>query len=207
MKPRLHLFIISVVSTLCFSSCNKIDTAGPTIADGKIVDATTGAGIPNATALLMRKTSGSVSSIDRTQMETQITDANGHFHFEFDAEGGFTYTVEGSAIHYEEVSEGGRLTSGRKNENMKVSISPKAYLFIKLINEAPLDTKDIVISGYFNPQITLPHYSKDSFFYRDALGNKENIVNFITNTVDGKKTEQYKLICPALDTTEITLKY
>jgi hypothetical protein len=202
-----RLFIGLVCFTiLCFSSCDKSDGTGTTIADGKIVDATTGAGIPNATALLMRKKGGTVGSMDRTQIKTQATDANGHFHFEFDAEGGFTYTVEGSAMHYEEVSEGGRLTAGRKNENLKVNIKPLAYLFIKLINEPPLDKTGIYISGVFNPTISLPQFSRDSTFIR-STPNATNTVSLRTTTSSGQELKQFQVFCPALDTTEIILKY
>jgi hypothetical protein len=207
MKPALSLFFVTVFSVLCFSSCDKVDKPGPTVADGQIVDATTGKGIPNATVLLIRKTSGSVSAIDATQMETQVTDANGHFHFEFNAEGGFFYRIDANAMHYEEQSEGRSITSGQKNGNMKVSIKPLAYLLIKLINEPPLDKKGIYINGPFNPTIELIQFASDTAFYRAVPGNKENGVALKTRTTTGDSVLRYDVFCPALDTSEVVFKY
>jgi hypothetical protein len=207
MKPILYLFSLAIISISCFSGCNKGDSDGPTTADGHIIDATTGNGIGGAKAIIVRRKKASMTALDATQIASQVTDANGHFHFEFDGEESYGYTVVGSAGHYSDQSEGGYVRPGRKNKDLKVSLSPRAYLFIKLINKPPIDKKDVFVSGYFNPTISLPNYGGDTAFYRAPRGNKENIVSLVTTTAAGQEIKHYNIYCPALDTTEITLEY
>jgi hypothetical protein len=206
MKSSSHIFLFGILSALCFASCNKGDSNGPTTADGHIIDATTGKGIGGARAIIVRKKTASMTALDATQISSQTTDANGHFHFEFDAEEGYGYTVVGSAGHYGDQSEGGYIQPGKKNKDLKVSLSPNAYLFINLINSQPIDKKGVFISG-FNPTISLPQFDGDTFFYRTTRGNMENQVNLVTTTTAGQEVKHYKVYCPALDTTEVTLEY
>lgn len=110
-------------------------------------------------------------------------------------------------MHYEEDSEGGSLTSGTKNENLKVKLSPKAYLLIKLINEPPRDPKDVYINGPFNPTIAIGGFTSDTVFFRAVPGNKENGVALETRTTAGDSVVRYDIFCPALDTTEVVFKY
>jgi hypothetical protein len=207
MKPALYLFLFGILSSFFFSGCNKGDSDGPTTAGGHIIDATTGKGIARAKAIIVRRKKASMTALDATQIVSQVTDVNGHFHFEFDAEEAYGYTVVGSAGHYSDQSEGGYVRPGRKNKDLKVSLAPRAYLYIKLTNTPPLDKKGVVISGSFNPTIGLPQYDGDTFFVRSTVGNRENLVNLVTRTINGEEVKQYNIYCPALDTTEVTLEY
>jgi hypothetical protein len=207
MKPILCLFSLAIISISCFSGCNKGDSDGPTTADGHIIDATTGKGIGGAKAIIVRRKKASMTALDATQIASQVTDANGHFHFEFDGEESYGYTVVGSAIYHAEDSEGGHIIPGKNNKDIKVKITPLGYLQIKLKNEPPSDTVAVYIYGSFNPTIVLAKYSGDTTFFRQVLGNTNSSVVLETRSSSGEAINKYSIFSPALDTVDITLKY
>ncbi|MGZ5242414.1 MAG: hypothetical protein ACXWD4_00705 [Bacteroidia bacterium] len=182
-------------------SCKKY--SGPTTAQGQVVDETTGKGIPNAEVWLMRD-KGS-SAMARTHMETQNTDENGNFSFTIETESDYSYFLDASAEHYYTDAEGGYITAGEKNENMKVKIKPKGYIKFIVTNDSFKVRREVSIFGHFNSDIHIS--SNDTIVFRDVLGNNKIPIVICFRDSGLASYQHTSVYVPALDTVEYTIKY
>lgn len=137
MKSQLLFSLLLFIC--CAASCDKKSDLEKVSTDGIIIDANSEAPIPFAKVYLMSTTSIFFSSFgDWDIMDSLITDENGVFRFDFkisdDIERLGFYIQKEHYFDYQHVKD---IDLPQIKEGVSLYLSPKSYLEIRVLDEAP----------------------------------------------------------------------
>lgn len=204
------LYFFALLITVC-ASCSCSKDSGPTLVEGKVIDKTTGNPVAGATVQLKKRSPDSpVYYMGGIVIDTYISNNDGTFAFNFEAESNYEYHVEahGHIIengNYAEVEK-----KGRKNKDLIINILPKAYLKIYVKNVTK-KYNYFSCGSSFHEQMggEFIGYDVDTFAVGTVNGNNDD--NIIWGTRDSLENYGYDSIIskyfPAYDTSIYYITY
>jgi hypothetical protein len=207
MNAWLRIYSILFLPLLLFSCKQPRD--GQTTSQGQVRDLHTGAAVANATVSLMRNKVSS-SSAAYSFVQSWQADENGNFEFGFEGDEDYSYVLMASTPlgYYTPWNNAPRLTSGRKNKELKVPAQAPAWVRVNLVDESPLGTIRFSIWG-FKDDFYGPIYPiADTSFVKRVDGGIESSIHYAINNASGNAPIHHVSVSPnALDTTSITIQF
>lgn len=215
MKNKPFVFLLAVLVTVLFSSCQK---QGPTTVEGRVVDKNnTLKGVSGAIVYLYEANGdtpdggifggGSVGKL----LKQTTSASDGTYGFGFDAQKKHYYTVSAEHPECETCASDYCYVSvdkpGRKNKGVNIPLYTYGYARVHIKNIHPFDQFD-----YFN----MNNYSFKRPLYGISIDTtiKIKLISSITNNISCFVTKNniqntfiISIYCPPFDTTDFSINY
>ncbi len=213
MKMKTFLSVAIATSLLSFNSCKKEkENEGQTKVHGQILEKGSGKPIAGATVQLIENDYYTYN-IEETIVQETLTDADGRYAFEFEADRDEDFKVAAYApLYYTNNPDGnlGRTVDNGKTQTQNVELVPYAWLKVRFINQTNADGVDVnpfagesIIGGatsgyqiYNNPDATIIGL---------VYGNQDNNINYFPQP--GGQPHQSTVYASAHDTTYHEITY
>ena len=199
MKPICLLFLISI----CSFSCKK--TVFNYTTSGKIIDANTGLGIPNAHVRLDRFKGELLGSTRMVFVDSTITDANGEYKFKLRRERGWQYEVRAQADNYFFDNSNDYVNSSRHAD---IKLLPQATLEFDVRNtKGGSGVYFTTMNGRGGISQSTGSKTFQVFPCKIEANKKIEIRWYTTSSTGSEQRFDTSIICPSFQTTTFRIDY
>jgi hypothetical protein len=206
MKQLIFLFLVAIAFQ--FLACKKWSGEGKTTVEGQVIDITTQEPVPFAVIRIDAADKDAAYGGYNKFIKEETADAHGNFSFSFEAESNLSYSLSGGIKNKYYTAEEVLPRSAHKNKDLKVKLQPYGWVKVKLINEPPLDVAEIVSQYYHNYTFVNMLIKNDTTTFLQVDGNKPTIIYYwIRPNGNTQLAFSPSIFAPALDTTELIIKY
>lgn len=206
MKPQA---LFAILIFLSLYACDKpyeddFTDVRPTVAEGKIIDSTTGKGIPYVNVYLSVQPDGLAYTKGGNAMDFQKADAEGNFSFSFNADYGYTYYIDAEAPGYMSKPSHGSIEPGMSNKGMQVSLQPKGYIKF-VLHSTSKDT----LTSLSLPNKDLDMVAGDTTVYSFIEGGMQRTFSYSLTRKGSKDAQTYqdRIFVAPFDTAVYTINY
>lgn len=203
----MRAYILLAILALSQAGCHKY--AGPTTAEGQVVDRHTGQPVGNARVQLVGTPSG--GSGGGSNASTSVTaDGQGNFSLSFEASESqnytlMAYTASGYASDYGDCPY---LTAGSKNTGVRVKTAAPAWVKINCVDDPPASKIGLYTSGY-NGSGDNQTIGPGNFSYVRPIGsNSPGSIYVETSDSKGNVSKSWQPVNVAnFDTAKVTIHF
>jgi hypothetical protein len=206
-SSELSIVLLLISFTFTFNSCKK---TAHTHIDGTIQDAYNRTLIAGANVYVAGSLPGCNSCGGPGNSPSTISDANGKYSIDFNAEKKYDYVIYAGATNYMPALPNGAVSINVGQQNpINIALAAIAYLKIHAKNTCPFDANDqIVINGMPDvPGNTINGKVVDTLVTQFAYGNTTNPLVWIVKKNNVKTSYSANVYCTPFDTTFFSINY